>query len=150
MMVHIVLGHSLSGAFVVGLACRTLSARSAVAAATHCPRCGATLSHEDEVLCPGCGFARGASTLSIEVSPDELIADVHRARSAGPGGDQEGEEDSLVMTTPSGLLDTATGSHAVVAAERAVETRTQLVAVSSVVLALILAIAVLAVLLFGG
>ncbi|MCB9532665.1 MAG: hypothetical protein H6700_12930 [Myxococcales bacterium] len=75
----------------------------------HCPRCGATLPLEDEeLLCPGCGAALGAKTEAIEVSADELLAELERRRSGSRVAiDEEGElegEVSVVTTTPSGLL----------------------------------------------
>ena len=86
----------------------------------HCPRCGATLpGDEDEVLCPSCGYAVGAKTEAIEVSPDELLAELaRRSRMTGVQLEVEGDlesEMSAITTTPSGLLKgpgvlTATGA----------------------------------------
>ena len=75
----------------------------------HCPRCGATLpGDEDEVLCPSCGYAVGAKTEAIEVSPDELLAELaRRSRMTGVQLEVEGDlesEMSAITTTPSGLL----------------------------------------------
>ncbi len=49
----------------------------------HCARCGAILPEEDEeVICPGCGFAYGSATVAIEVSTDELLAEIERQKGA--------------------------------------------------------------------
>lgn len=104
----------------------------------HCPRCGATLPQDDEVLCTSCGFTRGHATVALEVTPDELMAELERR--AETEGVLEGEI-SKVVTTPSGLLATRAGAAAVAAVESAQAPRPGLM-VWAVVLGAIVALAI--------
>ena len=117
----------------------------------HCPRCGATLPQEDEVLCPGCGNAIGNRTVAIEVSPEELIAEAaRRAKGAATdaGTDLEASN-SVVTTTLSGLLQTEPGAEALALSGARDNNSRGPVALIIGVLAVLLAVALALVFLFG-
>ena len=113
----------------------------------HCPRCGATLPQDDEVICPGCGHAIGGQTVAIEVSPEQLMAEI--AKRSGEAEPFE-EEVSVVTTTLSGLLNTRPGAEAVQAKEEAERSNTGLIAGAIFVVVLLLSLALVAVYFFGG
>lgn len=115
---------------------------------SHCPRCGATLPQDDEVMCPGCGYAIGGRTVAIEVSPDELLAEMERRRTDEVSEDSTGPMPNVV-TSPSGLLKTDAGIDAVAKPEVAKRSRSLLVAATVVVVAVVLLLAILAVIAAG-